>query len=377
MNSRRTTTPAIGPAIERLESRTLFSGDGLGDSLATAKDLGQLTSPVNVTAADSVSGDDVQDIYKFQATGPGKLQFSLTGLIADADLQLLNSAGKVIKKGSNNGNKPENFSASITPGTYYLNVFATHSAKTGFASTPYTLGISGTLAVPPPPAPPATPVNTDFLADTENLPVGTLGFGQKFTLTQTTSFVLRFAADSAADCYVFSQKDLDAFNAGKTVPTFVNFLSSTGGEKTVTLTPGDYVVGMRNRTSSINVARYELDYAISLPGMTRSYAINPLPHTIGPVTGAGGGKLVQAFTVKANTRYFLDGANTGVTAYVIPASQLSNFQRGPNFQFLYSNSTTDAPGFVELNLPPGQYYVAFVNPTGVPKTAVFDIEAWS
>ena len=47
--------------------------------------------------------------------------------------------------------------------------------------------------------------------------------------------------------------------------------------------------------------------------------------------GPNGGRVWQPFTIQCGVRYFLDGANSGVETYVIPASDLTAFQTGQTF----------------------------------------------
>ena len=356
--------------FEPLERRTLMAGDGLGDTIATAADLGELPNgqALTITKSDSVNPNDIQDVYKFTTTGSGNLTFTLGGLSADADLQLLNAGGKVLKKSSANKAKSEKITATITPGTYYLNVFSVKSGKAGFATTNYDLGINGTLIAP---APPPIPIgDTNVQNDTQVMVTNQQKIGRTFTLTETTDLRLRFVSDLSADCFILNEKDVADFNAGLQV---VPYITVTGGISSLTLGPGDYVIVMRNLVSQANTARYELDRAVNIPGKTRTEVILPTTATLN-----GAQKKVVAFTVKANTRYFLDGANTGVFAYVIPNSEVGNFQRGPNFKYFaqFSGTDSDAPGYFELNLPPGSYALAFVNPNSIPHKVYYDMESW-
>ncbi|WP_053221591.1 S8 family serine peptidase [Limnoraphis robusta] len=118
------------------------------DSLITAQDLGVLegTQVIN----DSVGTFDLDDYYRIQLNSPKDLTLSLDGLIADADLKLIadyNSNGivdygEVIDSFIQFGSLPENISANLPPGTYYVNV------EQYSGDTPYTLTLSTTEPVP-------------------------------------------------------------------------------------------------------------------------------------------------------------------------------------------------------------------------------------
>ncbi|MEA5500304.1 S8 family serine peptidase [Limnoraphis robusta Tam1] len=118
------------------------------DSLITAQDLGVLEGTQIIN--DSVGTFDLDDYYRLQLNSPKDLTLSLDGLIADADLKLIadyNSNGivdygEVINSFIQSGSLPENISANLPPGTYYVNV------QQYSGDTPYTLTLSTTEPVP-------------------------------------------------------------------------------------------------------------------------------------------------------------------------------------------------------------------------------------
>lgn len=118
------------------------------DSLITAQDLGVLEGTQIIN--DSVGTFDLDDYYRIQLNSPKDLTLSLDGLMADADLELIadynsNSIvdyGEVIDYSLQWHTFPENISANLPPGTYYVNV------QQYSGDTPYTLTLSTTPTTP-------------------------------------------------------------------------------------------------------------------------------------------------------------------------------------------------------------------------------------
>ncbi|MBI3708591.1 MAG: PPC domain-containing protein, partial [Proteobacteria bacterium] len=114
--------------------------DEAGNTLATARDLGTVGGSVTSTQG-RVGALDHDDFYRFQVTQAGQLSVSLTGLTADADMQLLNGNGSLIDQSTNSGTQPEGISATLTPGVYFARVTqfdgeASYTLTLGLASTP-------------------------------------------------------------------------------------------------------------------------------------------------------------------------------------------------------------------------------------------------
>ena len=72
------------------------------------------------------------DYYKFYVDSPGYLQFALRGMSADADLQLLNSSGKVLESSRKSGNSDEYANENLGIGTYYMRVYGHNGADTNY-----------------------------------------------------------------------------------------------------------------------------------------------------------------------------------------------------------------------------------------------------
>lgn len=92
----------------------------------------------NVTGLISPTGDI--DNYKFVITTGGTITITLTTLPADYDLKLLNSAGTQLNISQAGGTTSESISTTVTPGTYYAQVFGFNGANN--ATSCYTLRVA-------------------------------------------------------------------------------------------------------------------------------------------------------------------------------------------------------------------------------------------
>ncbi|MBD2268461.1 PPC domain-containing protein, partial [Anabaena sp. FACHB-1391] len=94
--------------------------DYAGNTRATARAVGTLTGAQSFS--DWVGTADTNDYYSFDVTTPSNFSLSLTGLSADADVQLLNSSGTVISSSTAGGNASESITRQLSVGTYYARV---------------------------------------------------------------------------------------------------------------------------------------------------------------------------------------------------------------------------------------------------------------
>jgi hypothetical protein len=116
-----------------LSGTTTTNPDGAGNTLPTARDLGQLTS--NQSFQDEVNPADPNDYYRFTLGGPATLNLRMDGLSADADVELLSSTGALIARSVNSGAQAESIARLLAAGTYYVRVFPYGSASTGYSLT--------------------------------------------------------------------------------------------------------------------------------------------------------------------------------------------------------------------------------------------------
>ena len=95
--------------------------DNAGNTLATARAVGTLTGSQSFN--DWVGSADTNDYYKFNVGTQSNFSLSLTGLSADANIELLNSSGGVISRSTAVGNTSESITSQLSAGTYYARVY--------------------------------------------------------------------------------------------------------------------------------------------------------------------------------------------------------------------------------------------------------------
>jgi Putative binding domain, N-terminal/Domain of unknown function (DUF4214) len=196
---------------------------------------------------------------------------------------------------------------------------------------------------------------------------------QTFTVSTTTTFVLRFASDFNAEAAVMTGASAQSFVNDGSYSFFGRNFVNAFGTATITLGPGSYAVGMRNRSTSSNRSRLELDYALSVPGW--SYYDSPYSRA---ETIAANSLAWRGFTIQSGVRYFIDGCNSGLDTYIIPENQLTNFQNHQAFQYYYGGDDDSAfPGLWELKLNPGTYYLVFRNRSNNGKTVTYVLDRYS
>ncbi|MFN5065040.1 MAG: pre-peptidase C-terminal domain-containing protein [Aphanizomenon sp.] len=102
-------------------SLTALPVDNAGNTLATARAVGTLTATQSFS--DWVGSVDIDDYYSFNVTTPSNFSLGLTGLTANADVQLLNSSGTVITTAAATGSTSESITSLLSAGTYYARVY--------------------------------------------------------------------------------------------------------------------------------------------------------------------------------------------------------------------------------------------------------------
>jgi hypothetical protein len=120
---------AAGPffyALEALEPRLLLAITEPNNWIAQAYDLGTLSSTQSIS--DSVGPADLNDYIKFTTPSAGTVNLTLTGLTANADLQLLDSAGTPLVATTSAGASNEHIGRLLAGGTYYARVTGVSTA---------------------------------------------------------------------------------------------------------------------------------------------------------------------------------------------------------------------------------------------------------
>ncbi|MCP6760507.1 MAG: pre-peptidase C-terminal domain-containing protein [Fischerella sp. CENA71] len=101
-------------------SAEAIGADIAGNIRSTAKNIGTLKFSQDFS--DFVGTIDTRDVYKFTLSNNSVFNLTLNGLIANADVELLNSGGTVLLSSTNTGNADESISTDLTAGTYYVQI---------------------------------------------------------------------------------------------------------------------------------------------------------------------------------------------------------------------------------------------------------------
>jgi len=230
--------------------------DYAGNTLATARNIGTL-STLRVFS-DWVGSTDVNDYYGFSLAQASNFNLSLSGLSADADVQLLNGSGSVLASSVNGGSTSESIVRSLAIGNYFVRVYPYSG------STNYTLSLSAT--------PSTAPDNAgNTLATARN--IGALSTAQSFS-----DWV---GSADTNDYYGFSLLQASNFNlslSGLSADADVELLSSSGSvlassanggstsESIIrSLTAGNYFVRVYPYSGSTNYTLTLSASAISTP----------------------------------------------------------------------------------------------------------------
>jgi hypothetical protein len=182
--------------------------------------------------------------------------------------------------------------------------------------------------------------------------------------------------DYSGVCGIISAADQASFESGGAVGIWG--YSGQYGTKRFTLPAGSYCLGIRSNSDGNSIVG-EVDMDVELPESDGMYFQATPWNEVGTLTA--GQKLTHGISIQAGHRYFVDGNNSGngdVGVYVIPASELANFNAGRTFQYYadYSGEEGALPGFWELELPPGTYYLAMVNNGATTHAYTYQAEDW-
>ncbi|MBE9178237.1 pre-peptidase C-terminal domain-containing protein [Oculatella sp. LEGE 06141] len=107
---------------------------------------------------DSVNRFDPNDVYRFKLNTSSNVTLALKDLKADANMALLDAAGKVLKRSARQGTRPESIQQTLDPGTYFIRVFPRNNK----VSTSYRLTTKAIDSNPTAVAAAAKPFNIQF-----------------------------------------------------------------------------------------------------------------------------------------------------------------------------------------------------------------------
>ncbi len=179
------------------------SVDLAGNTLATARAITVGSSTTSYT--DWVGSTDTNDYYRFTLANSADFNLSLTGMTADADVQLLYSSGSPIASSTNGGTASESITRQLSAGTYYIRVYP-YSGNTN-----YNLAVSAT----------GIDLAGNTLATARAITVG----------SSTTSYTDWVGSTDTNDYYRFSLANSANFNlslTGMTADADVQLLYSSG-----------------------------------------------------------------------------------------------------------------------------------------------------
>ncbi|MCS6783211.1 MAG: PPC domain-containing protein, partial [Gloeomargarita sp. SKYG98] len=162
--------------------------DGAGNTLAAARPIS--VGPTPSTWTDWVGDADPNDYYRLTLNQASVLNVTLSGLTADADLELYDGQGGFLAGSWNSGTAPDRVVRTLAPGTYYLRVFpyagSTSYNLTVTASPLPTDGAGNTFETARPiTVGPTTTTLTDWVGDWDPLDY------YRFTLSQRSFLHVR------------------------------------------------------------------------------------------------------------------------------------------------------------------------------------------
>lgn len=127
-----------------LSATSQVQTDGAGNTLSNARLVGTLDG--TQTFKDAISTTDTNDYYRFTLNKNSDFSLTVNGLSGDADVQLLNSSGTVVKTSQNGGTTSESIAMNLNAGDYFVRVYPFSSANTN-----YNLSLNATPVITPTP----------------------------------------------------------------------------------------------------------------------------------------------------------------------------------------------------------------------------------
>ncbi|WP_353671868.1 S8 family serine peptidase [Synechocystis sp. LKSZ1] len=247
--------------------------DNAGNSLNEARNI--TLSPTTTNFSDYVGVEDTNDYYQFSLSKTSDFNLSLSGLVSDADVQLLDSNGNSLQTAQARGTGTESITQQLNTGTYYIRVYPYSG------NTTYTLGLSATEVILPPPPPPPPADNAG----------NTLATARSITLSSTpTNFSDYVGAEDTNDYYRFSLSKTSDFNlslSGLVSDADVQLLDSNGNSLQTAQARG---TGTESITQQLSAGTYYIrvypysnsntDYILGLSATEVVVSAPPPPPTV-------------------------------------------------------------------------------------------------
>jgi uncharacterized protein YkwD len=104
--------------------------DFAGNTLATARQI--TVGSTATTFTDWVGATDTNDYYRFTLSQTSNINLNLSGLSANADVQLLDNIGNIIISSTASGISNELINRQLNTGNYFIRVFPTTGANTNY-----------------------------------------------------------------------------------------------------------------------------------------------------------------------------------------------------------------------------------------------------
>ena len=280
------------------------SVDLASNTLATARAIAVGSSTTSYT--DSVGSTDTNNYYCFSLANSGNFNLGLTGMTADADVQLLNSSGSVIASSTNVGTASESITSQLSAGTYYIRVY------------PYTGDTNYNIAVS---AAPLAPVDLagNTLATARAITVG----------SSTTSYTDWVGSTDTNDYYRFTLANSGNFNLGLTGMTAdadVQLLNSSGS---VIASSTNVGTASESITSQLSAGTYYIRVYPYTGDTNYNIAVSAAP--LAPVDLAGNTlATARAITVGSSTTSYTDwvGSTDTNDYYRFTLANSGNFNLG-------------------------------------------------